>query len=166
MSNLSLRNIDNPTAIIPSLLDTWDPVQIMRSLLRGGPFSGFPAKQQGVQQASAYVPRFDVMETKESYIFKVDLPGVKEQDLDITLTGNQLTVSGKRDLEDAQAAQSYYLAERVHGSFRRSFTLPDGADTEHLLPELNDGVLTLVVAKRPEVLPRRISIGQPAGPAA
>src|SRR5262249_47223344 len=103
-------------------------------------------------------PSFEVKETKDSYLFKADLPGVKEEELDISLTGNRLTVSGQRQEEKKDEGETYYAYERRYGTFSRAFTLPDGVDAEHVQAGLKDGVLTVVVPKKPEVQPKRIQV--------
>jgi HSP20 family protein len=106
-----------------------------------------------------YAPRFDVKETKDGYVIKADLPGVKDNDLAISLTGNQLTISGQRDTEQSEDGERYYAAERSHGSFARTFSLPDGIDSEHVTAALKDGVLVVHIPKRPETQPKKIAIG-------
>ena len=97
-------------------------------------------------------------ETSHSYVFKADLPGLEEKDLDITLTGNRLTVSGKREAEARTEEETFYAYERTYGSFSRSFTLPDGADVEHAEADLHAGVLTISIAKRAGHLPKKVTI--------
>jgi HSP20 family protein len=101
---------------------------------------------------------FEVLERKDAYVFKADLPGFKEADVDIQLTGNRLTVSGKREAEQTDENDRYYAYERTYGSFTRTFTLPEGIDADHVRAELKDGVLTLMVPKKPEVQPKRIQL--------
>src|SRR5262245_43358340 len=81
---------------------------------------------------------------------KADVPGVKESDLDVTLTGNRLTISGKREAERKEQTETYYAYERSYGDFTRAFTLPDGIDTNSVVADLKDGVLTVSVRKTPE----------------
>jgi HSP20 family protein len=69
-----------------------------------------------------------------------------------------LTISGQREEEKKDEGDRYFAYERSYGTFSRSFTLPEGADTEHVRAELKDGVLTIVVPKKPEVQPRRIDV--------
>jgi HSP20 family protein len=133
----------------------WDPFRTMDFLLRWD-----PTREDGSAPAEGYVPRFDVKETKDGYLFKADLPGVKEGDLEISMNGNMLTVSGKRDPERTDEGDQYYALERGHGSFVRSFTLPDSADGDQVTANLESGVLTLHIAKRPEAQPRKITIGK------
>ena len=81
-------------------------------------------------------------------------------DLEIALTGNRLTISGKREQEKHEQGDTYYASERSYGSFSRAFTLPDGTDGENVKAELKNGVLEVVVPKKPEVQPRKITIGK------
>lgn len=156
MSNISRRNVDPVFATLPTLTGDWDPFRVMDTLLRWDPQSmSQPRRTTG----AGFTPRFDVHETKEGYVFKADMPGVKDADLDIALSGNQLTVSGKREFEDREEGDNYFLFERGFGTFSRSFALPTGADVEHIRAELKDGILSLVVPKKPEVQPRKITLG-------
>lgn len=156
MSNITRRNADPVFAALSPLVGEWDPFRMMDSLLRWEP-------QTAARRAvTSFAPRFDVRETKEGYLFKADMPGVKESELDIALTGNQLTISGKREYEEKDEAENHFVLERGFGSFTRSFALPSGADFEHIRAELKEGVLTLVVPKKPEVQPRKITLGAAA----
>ena len=94
-------------------------------------------------------------ENKDGYVFRADLPGVREDDLDISLTGNRLTISGKREQEKHEQGDTYYANERSYGSFSRAFTLPDGTDAENVRADLKNGVLQVTVPKKPEVQPGR-----------
>jgi HSP20 family protein len=138
----------------------WDPFRIMLEMM------GEPARERALAAtpAAAFFPTFEVLERKDGYLFRGDLPGVKQEDLDITLTENRLTISGRRDAEERKENERYYAVERSYGSFTRTFTLPDGVDGEHVHADLKDGVLTLVVPKRPEVQPRKIQIRPEVGP--
>jgi len=113
----------------------------------------------GEEQAARFTPDFEVKETKEGFVFKADLPGVKEKDLEITMTGNRLTISGKREAEKGESTDTYYARECSYGGFRRAFTLPEGTDSDnHSRAELKEGVLTLLLPKKPDLQPRRIEV--------
>jgi HSP20 family protein len=157
-----MANLIRREAGTPSLFEgRWDPFRVMREMLRWDPFvEALPTEIE-----PTFVPRFEVKEAKEAYIFKADLPGVEEKDLDISLTGNRLTVNGKREAEKRTEEERYYAYERTYGSFTRSFTLPDGADAEHVKAELKNGVLTLVVPKVPEHQPKKIALRGEGGKA-
>ena len=145
----------------------WDPWRVMRSMLEWDPFERM-AEMAPYAGERMFAPTFDVKETGDSYIFRADLPGVKEDDLDISLTGNRLTVSGKREMEERKEGERYFAFERSYGSFTRTFTLPEGIDSESVRAEMKDGVLTLTVPKKPEVQPKKISVkpGQARSPGA
>lgn len=134
----------------------WEPLRLMRDLMGWEPFAGVLPSLLG--EPAVFAPRFEVKETKDAYVFKADLPGIEEEDLDITLNGNRLTVSGRREAEQRDEGETYYTYERSYGSFARSFTLPEGADAEQVEADLKDGVLTLSVAKKTEHQPRKISL--------
>ncbi len=133
-----------------------DPFEMMRELMHWDPFQELGASRQGL----AFSPSFDVKETHDGYLFQADLPGVKEKDLDISITGNRLTVSGKREAESKAEDERYYAYERSYGTFSRSFTLPEGIDPDHVRAELKEGVLTLSLGKKPEVKAKKIELNQ------
>ena len=135
----------------------WDPFRLMRDFMSWDPFAEM-APSPGRASETIFLPRFEVKETKNTYVFKADLPGIDEKDLEISLTGNRLTVSGKREAENKEEGDTFYACERSYGSFSRSFTLPEGADADHAEAELRNGVLTLSMPKHPEHQPKRISI--------
>lgn len=158
MSILSIRKQpgEKSAAVVPA--EPWDPWRAMRTLLAWDPFremSAFPAVDE---RAVAYTPAFDIKETKDNYLFRADVPGILDKDLEVTVTGNRLTVSGKREEEKEEKSDRYYTYERTYGTFTRSFTLPDGADLEHLRASLDQGVLTVSVPKKPEVQPKKVPI--------
>lgn len=136
----------------------WDPFEAMQDLMRWDPLSALSRGTRDVGQGGEFLPAFEVKETKDSYIFKADLPGVEEKDLDIALTGSRLTISGRREEEKKDEGDTYYTYERSYGGFSRSFTLPDGVDIDHVQAELKDGVLSVVTPKRAEVQSKRIEL--------
>jgi len=135
----------------------WDPFEMMQDLMRWDPFREMSRRVLG-EEPAAFNPTFDVKETKDSYVFRADLPGVKEDDLDISLTGNRLAITGHRQAENKEEGEQFYAYERSYGSFSRSFTLPEGIDAEHVQADLKDGVLSVVLPKKPEVQPKRIAL--------
>jgi HSP20 family protein len=158
MSSVVIRkqNGDRPATVASE--QTWDPWRTMRTLLSWDPFREMAAFPTAEERGFALAPAFDVKETKDAYEFKADVPGIHDRDLEVTMTGNRLTVSGKRDAEKEEKTERYYTYERTYGSFTRSFTLPDGADVERLNASLEKGVLSITVPKRPEVQPKKIAV--------
>jgi HSP20 family protein len=158
MANLIRRRHPTEESLSPEL-GRWDPSRIMRSLMGWDPFQALERGFEGRRGAEMFLPDVEVKETHEAYQFKVDLPGVKEEDLEITFTGNRLMISGKREEEERREDDRFYTYERAYGTFQRSFTLPDGADAENAKADLSNGVLLLTVPKKPEVKPKKITFG-------
>jgi HSP20 family protein len=162
MANMIRRRNANETAPLASTYGTgagWDPFQIMREMLGWDPLRETQGWHQG-DQRYAFVPAFEILERKDGYVFKADMPGIREEDLDINLTENRLTVSGKRESEySPDDGATYFARERSYGAFTRAFTLPEGVDGDKVQAELKHGVLTLTIPKKPEVQPKRIQIG-------
>jgi len=128
-----------------------DPYSLARELLGWDPFFT-------TRPVSAFAPAFEVKETTDSFVIKADVPGVEEKDLDVAVHAGTLTVSGSRAAEQRKDGESYALYERQYGSFSRSFALPEMADGERIDAKLENGVLTLAIAKKAEAKPRKISI--------
>jgi HSP20 family protein len=136
-----------------------DPFQMMREMMRWDPFR----EMMPVMQSQAmWSPDFDVRETKDSFVFKADLPGTKQDDIEVSLLGNRLQITGRREQEEETKDETYYACERSYGSFTRTFTLPENADSEHISTDFSDGVLTLVVPKQAESKWRKILLGKGA----
>jgi HSP20 family protein len=159
MANLIIRSNRKEPGLAPEAEPIhwmrWDPFREM------APF--WPAEEQAVR----FTPDFEVRETKDGFVFTADIPGVKEKDLEITMTGNRLTISGKREAEMQERTDTYYARERSYGSFTRAFTLPDSGDpSDHVHADLTDGVLTLFLPKKAELKPRRIEVKVTDKPAA
>ena len=155
------------TAIVkrsPGQVAEWDPFRMMRDLLRWDPFRemapAFPVAPGW--EAVTFAPSFDVTENTDAYLFKADVPGVKNEDLEITIAGNRLQIAGKRDSEHETKTDTVYAYERQYGNFTRTFTLPDGADLEAAKSELKDGVLTLVIPKKATAQAKKIAISSGA----
>ena len=137
--------------------DGLDPFRVMDALLRWDPRRG--GEWSRLAAAPTFTPRFDVMETKDAYVLEADMPGVKEEELDVSLNGNLLTISGKRDADHHEDGDAYFVIERSYGSFARSFTMPESVDAAGVTAHLKNGVLTVRIPKKPEAQPRRIAIG-------
>jgi HSP20 family protein len=134
---------------------TLDPFRFAEAFFGGDVFGALETSSG----ARAFAPSFEVRETKDAYVFKADVPGVAEKDLEVQLKGDVLTISGERKRESAEEGGRYFAVERAYGRFSRAFSLPEGTDGEHVTADVKDGVLTLRVPKKPEVQPRRIAIG-------
>lgn len=154
MANLTVRRSEAAPSTIRAGMD---PMKLMREMLGWDPFSEM-APLFGAEEQVVFNPAFEVKETKEGFVFRADVPGVKDSDIELRTSGNRLTISGKREYEQKEKGETWYSSERGYGSFTRVFTLPEGADAEHAKAELSSGVLTIQIPKRPEVQSRRIQI--------
>ena len=139
----------------------WEPGRIMRALLSWDPFRELsPSYLPNVGEGQQLMTAFDVKDTPEAFIFQADVPGVQEKDLEIQLHGNRLTIRGKRESEQKKQGETYYTYERSFGSFARTFTLPDSADTESVKADLKDGVLNVTVPKKAKEQPRTVAVNK------
>ncbi len=154
MANIMVRKNGGEQGVAREI----EPARWIRDFLGWDPFREMSPFFATEPRISRFAPDFEVKETKEGFSFKADMPGVREADLEITVTGNRLNIAGKRESEKEDKSDTYYVAERSYGLFSRAFTLPDGVDTEHMRAELKDGVLTVALPKLPEMQPRKIEI--------
>jgi HSP20 family protein len=138
-----------------------DPFALARELLSWDPFFrvDYPARGAAVQQA-AFVPTFNVVERQDAFYISADVPGVREDDIDVTVQDNHLVISGSRNAEERKEGDNYYIYERRHGNFSRAFSLPDNADAESVEADMKNGVLEVRVAKRESARPRKVPLGQ------
>ena len=106
MSNIAVRKENgNRPAALATLEPRWDPSRMVRDFFGWDPFREMSAY---IPQAPAgFIPTFEVKETTDAYSFKADIPGVKESDLDVTVTGNRLTIAGKREAEKQEQSDTY-----------------------------------------------------------
>ena len=144
----------------------WDPVREIDSLQgeMNRLFSTFfdtPSRTPngGVTAARRWIPAMDLVETGEHFVLKADLPGMGENDVDIELENNVLTVSGERKTEHEEKHEGYYRLERSTGAFSRSLTLPEGVDADAIAATFDNGVLEVRIPKPVQAQPRRVQIG-------
>jgi HSP20 family protein len=135
----------------------WDPIRMMREMVRWDPFRAATMMPQ--LERDLWMPSFEVRENGNAIRFVADLPGVKRDDLDISITGNRLVVSGQREAEQRNKDENVHTYERQFGQFTRAFTLPDNVDLDHVTSDLRDGVLTVVVPVKAGSRSRKIQIG-------
>ncbi len=107
---------------------------------------------------SAYVPAADLRETSEEFVVKMDLPGVSQKDVKVTLMGDTLTIRGERKLESKREQDGLYYSERVSGAFERTFHLTTPVRGEQVKAEYRDGVLEVRIPKADEAKSREIEI--------
>ena len=106
----------------------------------------------------AWSPAVDVRETQEAYTLEADVPGLKKEDISITVSDDTVTLKGERKSETESNDRTYHRVERTHGAFTRSFRIPDGFDHEKVKAHYDQGVLTVTLPKREEAKPKRIDV--------
>ena len=156
MPNMSTRSDLN--ALVPELSFQLDPLQTMREMLRWDPFTELYRGMPLERREQIFNPLFDVRETNDAFILQADVPGVQEKDLDISLTRNRLTVTGRREHEAETKGETHDRMERSWGSFTRSFTLPTEIDANKVSAELMNGLLLIQLPKTGESMTRRIPL--------
>jgi HSP20 family protein len=114
-------------------------------------------------QGRRWAPAVDLLEREDSLILKADLPGLSEDDVQIEVRDNVLTIAGERSAEHADKQNGYYRVERSFGRFSRSLQLPEGVDADRIAASFDKGVLEVTIPKPEQRKPRRIQIGD-AGP--
>jgi len=107
---------------------------------------------------AAFVPAVDIYEDEKKVMLKLEVPGIDEKDLDVSVENNTLTVKGERKFEADEKEQNFHRIERSYGSFFRAFTLPSSVNTEDVAASYNAGVLKLELHKKPEAQPKQIEI--------
>lgn len=109
--------------------------------------------------ASQWVPAVDITDEGSQFLLRADIPGINLEDIDVSMDGNVLTVSGVRHAEERSSdAAGAQRIERSSGRFLRRFTLPETADAEHITAKSSNGVLEIVIPKLAEIQARRITV--------
>ena len=110
------------------------------------------------QAASQWTPAVDILEEKSRFVLRADVPGVRVEDIDVTMDGGVLTVSGSRHADSVDDDVSVRRTERASGSFSRRFTLPETTDAEKITARSTNGILEIAIPKLPEVQARQITV--------
>ncbi len=105
-----------------------------------------------------FAPPVDVYEDEHSITLKLEVPGVDEKAIDVSIENNTLTVRGERTLEKEEKAENFQRVERQYGSFTRSFTVPNSVDPEQVTAHYDKGVLKISLAKKAEAKPKQIKV--------
>lgn len=142
-----------------STLTRWDPYQEMLSLRE--------AMNQLFEESfvrpiltrnGSFVPAVDISETDDSYIVEAAVPGLRPEDLEVTVENGVLTIKGEVRQETEEKKRNFHRVERRFGSFARSLALPNQVRSDEIQATLNNGVLRLEIPKAEEVKPRKINI--------
>ncbi|MDE0017000.1 MAG: Hsp20/alpha crystallin family protein [Candidatus Poribacteria bacterium] len=123
-------------------------------------FSDLFASHEGERdmEETSWMPTVDISETENGFEIRAELPGVSENDVNVSVTNNLLTIKGEKHQEAETDGKNYHRVERRYGSFQRSFTLPRHIETEAIKAEFKDGVLTLAIPKAEAAKPTEVPI--------
>ena len=119
-------------------------------------FNDFAGVSEG--SSAGFTPAVDVYEDGEKLALKLEIPGVKQEDLDIRLENQVLAIRGERKFEQEEKAENFHRIERRFGTFVRSFTLPQTVDTDSVTASSDAGVLTISFKKKAEAQPKQIKV--------
>ena len=119
---------------------------------------GVAASDNNGTSVADWAPAVDIVEEKDRYVLRADVPGVKPEDIAVNMENSVLTVAGERQDESTQETQGMRRVERVSGKFYRRFNLPDTADAEEISARSANGILEVVIPKQPEIQARRITV--------
>jgi HSP20 family protein len=108
--------------------------------------------------SDTFVPPVDIYEDDQNLVLKMEAPGVDEDDIQITLENNTLTVRGERKFAQDLKEENFHRIERRYGSFTRSFSLPDTMDSENVSAHYENGILSIQLPKRAEAKPKQIKV--------
>jgi len=106
----------------------------------------------------AWTPACDIYETEKAIVLKVELPGIKKEEVSVSIENNLLTIHGERKFQEETKRENYYRVERNYGEFFRSFTLPNYIEPAKILAEFKEGLLVLNLPKREEAKPKQVEI--------
>jgi len=142
-------------------ISTWSPFRDLVNMQRevGRVLDGLWSDlDENGGSMSHWAPQVDVIENKDAYILKAELPGVNKNDVKITLHENVLTLRGEKKQESEQKDSNFHRVERSYGIFERSFTLPTGVKSDKIDASYKDGVLTVTLPKVEEAKPKEIEV--------
>ena len=113
---------------------------------------------QNMLAVADWAPSVDISETDSEYLIKGEIPGVKKEDVKVTIQDGMLTIQGERKQEKEEKGKKFHRIERSYGSFVRSFRVPDDADENSVKAEFKDGMLNVTLAKSAKAKPKAIEV--------
>jgi len=147
----------------PRSLLTWNPAEEMERMMLEDPmFSQWPfyrtAWGRAPREGMAWAPAVEMYEKDNNFVVRAELPGVKKEDVDVTITGETLTIRGERKLSKEVRDEDYHRCESHYGSFSRSITLPAAVDAKKIEATYEHGILEIRVPKAREAVPTKVEI--------
>ena len=137
-------------------LSIWNPIHEMDELFHNRLTSVLGGGRNA--QSAAWSPVVDIEETDKNYMIRAELPGLDKDKVKVSVEDGVLMLSGERNLERKVEGKTFHRVERSHGTFSRSFTLPEDADTKKVNANYRDGLLEVSVTKREDAKPKAIEV--------
>lgn len=140
-------------------LEKWEPFRDMLNLRADMDrfyksfFGGLPDEHDGF-----WAPVVDIIEDKDNYIVKAEIPGMKKEDIKVTVRDNILAISGERSSETEEKEKTYHRIERSYGRFSRTIALPSAVDAAKIKAAYKDGVLHITLPKPDSAKPQQIDV--------
>lgn len=145
------------SALVPNMRGALSPFAGFRELEErlNKVFGGYPMTEVG---GGAWTPAVDLREEKDHYVLEADLPGVKREDIDLSIVDDVLTVKGERNGEEWKQGEGFRSIERSYGSYQRSFRIPSGIDASKVQASYDAGVLRVTLPKPESAKPKQIAV--------
>ena len=122
-------------------------------------FMGRTIRQMDEETAAcAWTPAVNILEREDGIVITAELPGLKAEDVEVTVDNGVLTLKGERTLEEVAEGETFHRVERSYGSFERSFSIPNSVDTKKIEARFVNGEMTLNLPKRDESKPRSVKV--------
>ncbi len=109
-------------------------------------------------RSEGWIPPLDVSETDTEVSVRAEVPGIAAKDLDISVTDHTLSIAGKKEEQEEKKGEDFYQCERRFGSFRRLIELPEGVDPDKVTAEVDNGVVTIRIGKKPSAKAKQIEV--------
>ena len=139
----------------------WQPLRAMEEAERrfDEMFGRWPSVWRRLPlEERGWAPALDVFEKEDKFVVKAEIPGMKMEDIDVSVVGDTLTIKGEKTSESEVKEDDYYCCERSYGKFHRSIALPSSVDATKIDADYEDGILEVSLPKAPEVKPKKITI--------
>ena len=145
---------------MPKEITKWDPFRDVFSLRTEMDrfFETMLGRYPRERGEGLWAPLVDVEETKDNVIARIELPGLKKEDIKVTIKNNMLTISGERKHETEEKGKTYYRIERAYGQFQRTIELPTDVLADKAKATYKDGILELVIPKSEKAKEKEIAI--------
>ena len=147
-----------------SAITHWDPFRELDELQGriSSLFGRAPVRKEGEKQealrVAEWAPLVDITEDEKEYTIKAELPDLKKDDVKVSVQNDVLSISGERKYEKEEKNKKFHRVERAYGSFSRSFTVPEDADSDQVSAEFKDGLLKVHLPKTEKVKPKSVEV--------